>query len=289
MKEPFTFGPADYSHERSTNSAGYLLLRFANDRGLPFDGNFGIRVVKIVNRSEGNIVQGAVVLPPPTGSTSSSTTLFPSEYFARSGGRATSRGLPALNVRFKPTDTFFIRAAYTVTLDEPSFYDLRANGSNGATVSSATATTGGVVTAYASTSGNPTLRPVISHNTDLSFEWYPTSSTTAHLSLFYKTLNDTIVYGNTLKPVPFETSSGTFVTEYASVSDDFNAAQAATVKGVGARWPHLSSISCLLRSTGSAWISTIRTSTTITPAISTWISAGVLHNQRAARRIGLVE
>ena len=231
VKEPFTFGPADYSHERSTNSAGYLLLRFANDRGLPFDGNFGIRVVKIVNRSEGNFVQGAVLLPPPTGSTASSTPLFPSEYFARSGGRATSRGLPALNIRFKPTDTFFIRAAYTVTLDEPSFYDLRANGSNGATVSSATATTGGVVTAYSSTSGNPTLRPVISHNTDLSFEWYPTSSTTAHLSLFYKTLNDTIVYGNTLKPVPFETSSGTFVTEYASVQDDFNAAQAATVKG----------------------------------------------------------
>jgi iron complex outermembrane recepter protein len=232
VKEPFTYGPADYSHERSTNSAGYGLFRFANDRGLPFDGNFGVRVVKIINNSEGNFVQGAVLLPPPTGSTASSTPLFPSEYFARAGGRTTNRALPALNVRFKPTETFFIRAAYTVTLDEPTFYDLRANGTNGATVSSATATTGGVVTAYSSTSGNPALRPVISHNTDLSFEWYPTRSTTAHLSTFYKTLNDTIVYGNTLKPVPFETASGTFVTEYASVQDDFNASQKATVKGV---------------------------------------------------------
>ena len=232
VKEPFTYGPADYSHERSTNSAGYLLLRFANDRGLPFDGNVGVRVVKIVNRSEGNFAQGAVVLPPPTGSTSSSTTLFPSEYYYRSGGRATSRGLPALNVRFKPTENFFIRAAYTVTLDEPTFYDLRANGGDGASISTATATSGGQVTGYTSNSGNPALRPTISHNTDLSFEWYPTSSTSAHLSAFYKTLNDTIIYGNTLKPVPFETAAGTFVTEYASVSDDFNAAQKATVKGV---------------------------------------------------------
>jgi iron complex outermembrane receptor protein len=232
VKQPFTYGPADYSHERSTNSAGYGILRFANDRGLPFDGNFGVRVVKIVNKSEGNFVQGAVILPPPTGSTSGSTTLFPSAYYNRSGGRTTTRALPALNVRFKPTDTFFIRAAYTVTLDEPTFYDLRANGSDSATLSTATATTGGIVTAYSSLSGNPTLRPAISHNTDLSFEWYPTRSTTAHVSAFYKTLNDTIVYGNTLKPVPFQTSNGTFVTQYASVQDDFNASQKATVKGV---------------------------------------------------------
>jgi iron complex outermembrane receptor protein len=232
VKQPYTYGPADYSHERSTNSAGYGLLRFANDRGLPFDGNFGVRVVKIINRSEGNFVQSAVVLPPPLGSTTGSTTLFPSAYYYRSGGRTTTRGLPALNVKFKPTETFFIRAAYTVTLDEPTFYDLRANGGDNATVSSVTATTGGTVTAYSSTSGNPTLRPVISHNTDLSFEWYPSRSTTLHLSTFYKTLNDTIVYGNTLQPVPFKTSSGTLVTEYASVSADFNASQKATVKGV---------------------------------------------------------
>lgn len=232
VKEPYTYGPADYSHERSTNSAGYVLVRFANDRGLPFDGNFGVRVVKIVNRSQGNFVQSAVLLPPPTGSTAPPTPVFPSEYYSRSGGRATDRAMPAFNIRFKPLDNFFIRAAYTVTLDEPTFHDLRANGGDGASISTATVSQGGQITGYTSNSGNPALRPVISHNTDLSFEWYPSSSTTAHMSLFYKTLNDTIIYGNTLKPEPFETSTGGFVTEYASVSDDFNAAQKATVKGV---------------------------------------------------------
>jgi TonB-dependent receptor len=226
---PFTYGPDEYSHERSTNSAVYGLVRFANDSGLPFDGNLGVRVVKIVNRSAGSFVQGAFTLP---------TSTVQAQGFSTGSGRTTNRALPALNVRFKPTETFFVRAAYTVTLDEPTFYDLRANGTSSITVninqpppgSTAPPTVQSIT--YSTTSGNPTLRPEISHNADLSFEWYPTKSTTAHLSAFYKTLNDTIVYGNTLKPFPFATANGTFVTVNTSVKDDFNAAQKATVKGV---------------------------------------------------------
>jgi len=224
---PFTFGPGQISYERSIDSAGYGMLRFVNDSGLKFDGNLGVRVVKIENQSHGYFQQSAGTLPAAT------APLFPTEYYYRSGGRTTSRALPAFNIRFKPTDQFFVRAAYTVTLDEPTFYDLRANGSSGATVN--TATVGGVqqVTGitYSNSSGNPTLRPVISHNTDLSFEWYPRSSTYADLSLFYKTLNDTVVYGNTFQPVPYQTGTGGVVTELASVSADFNAAQTATIKG----------------------------------------------------------
>jgi iron complex outermembrane recepter protein len=235
---PYTFGPLQFSHERSYNTAAYGLLRFANDDGVKFDGNFGIRVVKIENKSEGYFQQNAVTFPAPAGSPggTAGTPLFPSEYYYRSGGRTTSRALPAFNIRFKPTDEFFIRAAYTVTLDEPSFNDARANGSTGVTIPNNGADGISSIT-YSTSSGNPELRPVISHNTDLSFEWYPKSSTTAHLSLFYKKLNDTIIYGNTLKPVPFENFDGSFTTRFASVSDNFNAPGAATIKGVelGAR------------------------------------------------------
>ncbi len=195
-----------------------------------FDGNFGVRVVKIENKSRGNFIQGAEILPAGAGNG------FPSAYYPRAGGRTTSRALPAFNIRFRPTDQFFIRAAYTVTLDEPTFYDLRANGSDGATVTTSTdpVTKKVVVTGitYQSNSGNPSLRPQISHNSDLSFEWYPKSSTSAHLSLFYKKLNDTIVYGNTLQEVPFQNTDGTFSYFPAKVNADFNASQAATVKGV---------------------------------------------------------
>lgn len=222
---PYTFGPGQVAHERSIDTAGYGLVRFANDSGVKFDGNFGIRYVKIENKSQGFFDQPSVLVL--------GTPLFVNDYYYRSGGRTTSRGLPAFNIRFKPTDQFFIRAAYTVTLDEPSFYDVRANGGDGATVN--TVTVGGKqrVTSitYSSTSGDPSLRPLISHNTDLSFEWYPKSSTYAALSAFYKTLNDTIVYGNTLQPVPFKTPGGGFDTEYASTSVDFNAPGTATIKG----------------------------------------------------------
>jgi iron complex outermembrane receptor protein len=228
---PFTFGPGQVGRERSSNTALYGLVRFANDSIVRFDGNIGVRYVKIDNKSQGFFDQSAVILPSPTGT--GNLTAYPSEYYYRTGGRDTSRALPAVNIRFKPTDQFFIRAAYSVTLDEPSFYDARAYGSASAQVN--TATQGGkqVVTSvtYNNTSGNPSLRPTISHNSDLEFEWYPSASTSAHLSLFYKKLNDTVVYENSLQPVPFETTSGSFVTEQASVQADFNAAQAATVKG----------------------------------------------------------
>jgi TonB-dependent receptor len=229
---PYTFGPEQVSHEESFDTAAYGMIRFANDEGVKFDGNFGIRYVKLENRSSGYFEQFSLVLPPPTAA-GTGTLVFPSEYYYRSGGRTTSRALPAFNIRFKPTDTFFIRGAYTVTLDEPQFYDLRANGNAGANV--ATSVAGGVTSVsnvtYYSNSGNPDLRPVISHNYDLSFEWYPKSSTYADLELFYKTLNDTIVYANTLQPVPFQTGTGTYTTEYASETVDSNAAQTATIKG----------------------------------------------------------
>jgi iron complex outermembrane recepter protein len=229
---PFTFGPLQQARERSSDTAAYALLRFANDSVVRFDGNIGVRYVKIDNKSQGYFLQNAVSYGTTGGG---NTVLFPSTpaYYI-TGGRDQSRALPAVNIRFKPTDQFFIRAAYSVTLDEPSFNDLRANGSIGANITTAVKNGQTVINTiqYTSTAGNPSLHPTISHNSDLEFEWYPSASTSTHMSLFYKTLNDTIVYGNTLLPEPFETATGSFVTEQTSVQADFNAPQTATVKGV---------------------------------------------------------
>ena len=187
---PYTLNPGDYSLASSYDAAGYTMLRFENDRGLPFDGNIGLRYVSIENRSSGYFEQNSVILPGPTTGTSASTILFPSEYYFRSGGSLTRRVLPSINLRLIPMENLYIRGAYTVTLDEPSFYDLRASGSDGANISSATVSQGGEVTGYTSTTGNPDLRPMISHNWDLAFEWYPTPATETDLGFFYKTLDD---------------------------------------------------------------------------------------------------
>ena len=49
--------------------------------------------------------------------------------------------------------------------------------------------------------GNPSLSPVISHNSDISVEWYPDRGTSAHLALFHKSIDNWIAYGAARQPV----------------------------------------------------------------------------------------
>ena len=226
---PYHFGPGDQSLASSYDAAGYFMARFANDNAaLPFDGNVGLRYVSLENRSSGYFKQSAVTLAGPTGS-NTSTMVYPSEYYFRSGGSTTRKVLPSVNIRLKPTPNFFIRGAYTVILDEPSFYDLRASGNDGANVTNGQG--GGIITGYTSNTGNPALRPTLSHSSDVAFQWFPKQATEADIDFFYKTLDDTVIYANSLQPVPFVTSSGTTVTQYASATTDYNASQPAIIKG----------------------------------------------------------
>ncbi|MFX8797523.1 TonB-dependent receptor, partial [Acinetobacter baumannii] len=41
--------------------------------------------------------------------------------------------------------------------------------------------------------GNPNLRPYTSNNFDISFEWYPTSTTTLSVAAYYKSIDNFIV------------------------------------------------------------------------------------------------
>src|SRR5688572_20292651 len=98
----------------------------------------------------------------------------------RSGGTTVTRGLPSINLRFKPSDSVHVRLAYGVTMDQPQFFDLRATGSVGAN------RTNDVFNGtFNADTGNPLLKPAISRNSDLSLEWYH-GATTAHVSLFHK-------------------------------------------------------------------------------------------------------
>ena len=233
---PYQFNPGDYSLATSYDTAAYVMLKFADYRmRFPISGNLGLRYVKIENRSSGYFLQSAVTLPGAlnsAGVSTGSTALFPSKYYFRSGGSTTRRVLPAINVKLTLARNLFARGAFFETLDEPSFYDLRASGSAGASVSAASASSGGQVTGYTSNTGNPALRPMQSNNWDFALQWFPQAASEAHLDFFYKTLKNTIVYGNTLQPVPFVTANGTTVIENASVNVDFNSPKAATIKGV---------------------------------------------------------
>ena len=100
--------------------------------------------------------------------------------------------LPSLLLKWNVNDDFKVRASYTKTLARPKYSYLVANSTYN--------TEDGEVEI---TLGNPDLKPITSHNVDLSAEYYFKSVGLVSAALFYKRINDFTVnwtedmpYGN---------------------------------------------------------------------------------------------
>ena len=100
--------------------------------------------------------------------------------------------LPSLLLKWDVNDDFKVRASYTKTLARPKYSYLVANSTYN--------TEDGEVEI---TLGNPDLKPITSHNVDLSAEYYFKSVGLVSAALFYKRINDFTVnwtedmpYGN---------------------------------------------------------------------------------------------
>ena len=188
----FTFVPTDSREQQILNKSAYVMLRFAafDDGALPIDGNLGVRVVRIENTSNGFYDQRSMFATDQDGNRiniADIPNLFDGS-LTRTGGTTVTRGLPSINLRFKPSDSVQVRLAYGVTMDQAQFNDLRATGSIGAN------RTNDVFNGtFNADTGNPLLKPAISKNSDLSLEWYH-GATTAHLSLFHKEIKDALAY-----------------------------------------------------------------------------------------------
>jgi iron complex outermembrane receptor protein len=240
----FTFLPPDKTDSKTKNTAIYAQLRFDGGErkflGMGYKGNVGARAVRIENTSTGFFQAGTAPFIRD-----GAFTAFVVTPYEVSGSTKTTRVLPNINVSFSPRDTIQLRLAYNETMDQPSFDALRANGtltvntrtynpaSDGPLPPPATAQTP-VFVNYTTDSGNPFLKPVLSHNSDISLEWYPSRAASAHLALFHKTINNWLVYNQVQQPVEL-----TYVlpvaetrTETAQKSSFLNSAEAATVKGV---------------------------------------------------------
>src|SRR5439155_14420414 len=193
--------PNDRTDFETKNWAGYGLVRFGSRDGLGFSGNVGVRVVHLENESEGYFQQGATTFIR-NGQTQ---TLAALAYNRRARAKFT-RVLPAVNVQFSPSAEVKLRAAYTRTMDLPSFLALRASGSLGvATIPNPDSTQTNplppLFTNFTTDSGNPKLKPAMSDNLDFSAEWYPRQGTTAHLALFHKHITNLPIYAGTQQPV----------------------------------------------------------------------------------------
>lgn len=235
---PFT--PLDLSFNQTKTYAGYALARIGSRDGadgLAWNGNLGARVVRVENYSEGIFQQNSAQFIRNGVLTALATRGEP-----RSGARTTTKVLPALNFQLLPTPQVHIRAAYSITLDNPNFFALRASGNAGVrTLTPAGSPSGTIPTfdGFTTTTGKPDLKPTIANNFDLTLEWYPKRGSQFHVSAFYKTLDNLLVYTSTNREIPiyFTLPTPTVGTETAQVIDVANSDQKAKIKGfeVGAR------------------------------------------------------
>lgn len=95
--------------------------------------------------------------------------------------------LPNLNIRVGLTDDIVARFSASRTITRPQIRDL-APRTNFDVLRPASLDASG---------GNPDLRPYASNNFDLSFEWYPTSTTTLSAAVYFKNISDFIVQTRT--------------------------------------------------------------------------------------------
>lgn len=223
--------PNDRTDYSTKTLAGYVMANFGTEwDNSSITGNVGARVVNVKNQSSGYFQQN-------TSSFVRDGVVYTLSNAAqvRSGGAEFTRVLPAVNVTYSPIEPVKIRAAYNITMDNQSFNSLRASGSLGVQ------TTGNGTPPdfanYTTTTGDPTLKPTMSNNFDLSVEWYPSAGTSLHLAGFYKRITDSVVFGSTQRTVTVTFADGTTEQALATTNDARTADKAATVKGfeVGGR------------------------------------------------------
>lgn len=229
IRQPGFILPGDRVDNETKNFAGYALVRFGEDAARSISGNVGVRVVRIENEGSGFIQQN--------GSTfirNGQTQTIGQQFIARGGEAKFTRALPSINVDYSPTSDTKLRFGYNITLDLPTFQALRASGSIGVatTANPAGGNAPGVFTNFTADTGNPLLKPTMSNNFDISFEFYPKAGTSFHIAPFYKRLTDLPIYSLTNREVTVVFTNGTSETVNAAATDYVNATKAATVKGV---------------------------------------------------------
>ena len=155
----------------------YVQLNFEGEMGVPYTGNFGLRHVDTDSLSPG--------WTTPDRTTVAATTIVP--------GHDYSEVLPSLNLSFELTDEQKLRFGYAKVLNRAPLDDLKSSqtifisgfGANG-------------------NSGNPTLDPTVADQYSLSYEWYPSDSSSFVIAAHYSDLDTFIgTEFTTIQVVPF--------------------------------------------------------------------------------------
>lgn len=253
-------------------TAFYIQSTFGSETGLfgvPYTGNLGLRYVRTDTKAKGNFVfnsskfymtqadANADFLDDMTGKSTPHAVNLPADVEYREDDSIDEQFLPSFNVNFKPSDSVQVRVAASQTMARPNFNDitvsgwgspvLRPNGNNHMETVTEKDANGNDVTkqvlkeyvpifdGVSAEVGNTTLKPTISSNFDLSFEWYGNHGSAAHVALFYKSLKDLIIFNDSQVPFDYEFMKGTGESVSGTTTltrgQSINADKNATIQG----------------------------------------------------------
>jgi len=117
---------------------------------------------------------------------------FTQAYYLQTRDYSYTRVLPSFNIKFNPTDKFIVRGAVSLSSAPPNLNDIRAGGSIGArTLPNATNSLAPpILTGVVVNGGGANLKPTMITSEDLTFEYYPSSSSFFYVDLFAKQVKD---------------------------------------------------------------------------------------------------
>lgn len=228
--QPVAFDAGSLGHQSTDTQAIYGMARFGNDGswlfGIPFDGNFGVRVVHDSNSADGAVGYGSTQVLVNNSLLTTSPT-----FVSNSGGRNFTVALPSLNIQFRPTQDMHVRFAAYEGVSNPTFANLNPSGYYGLSTNTVHQITG----ATGAGLGNPNLKPMTAKELDASIEYYFEDGGQAHGALFYKKLHDFITYGTETLNLPFQFTNGTSLNQNVALTHWMNTSQ-ATIEGAEIGW-----------------------------------------------------
>ncbi|RZL39906.1 MAG: TonB-dependent receptor [Rubrivivax sp.] len=203
----FGTDPRGMNVQSESTAAAYGQLRFSlEEKGLPIDGNIGLRAVRTKNEAQGYYALS--VNTPPVGSVLAPGVVLPrftqATIDANNKKQDISQSftdfLPSLNLRYKATQDLQFRFAVSRALSRPQFNQMQAyipmtvgldienpaQGSTAAPIVKAVKLTG-------TSNGNPELKPIKSTQEDVTAEWYFGKGSSVTMAVFNKDLKDIIV------------------------------------------------------------------------------------------------
>jgi TonB-dependent receptor len=192
---------AGINEQNEKTAAGYVMVRFGDDTneilGVPFDGNFGVRVVETDTTARGRSAAGG--LGEQCGTSSSAdcagAKVFVDDFNAKFGNYANyshsyTNVLPSLNLRLMVTDEVQVRFGASRAMVRPAFSQTQPYTNLSFDFEGDKFDPTRIGAQGSGTAGAPYLKPTTADQLDASVEYYFADTSSLTFSAFYKKLND---------------------------------------------------------------------------------------------------